>query len=95
MYATYYDAMIHAEETGQSTLPKLYELAGTAHQGIVESLVSPNSFEPDWDPFHYQLGETDAKAELCLAAGRLAAPERTDYRAESTRSSRLVLLRSL
>jgi len=64
MYATYYDAMIHAEETGQSTLPKLYELAGTARQGIVESLVSPNSFEPDWDPFHYQLRETDARLRL-------------------------------
>jgi hypothetical protein len=64
MYATYYDAMIHAEETGQSTMPKLYELAGTAHQGIVESLVSPNSFEPDWDPFHYQLRETDARLRL-------------------------------
>jgi hypothetical protein len=64
MYATYYDAMIHAEETGQSTLPKLYELAGTARQGIVESLFSPNSFEPDWDPFHYQLRETDARLRL-------------------------------
>ena len=64
MYATYYDAMIHTEETGQSTLPKLYELAGTARQGIVESLVSPNSFEPDWDPFHYQLRETDARLRL-------------------------------
>jgi len=64
MYATYYDAMIHAEETGQSTMPKLYELAGTARQGIVESLVSPNSFEPDWDPFHYQLRETDARLRL-------------------------------
>ena len=64
MYATYYDAMIHAEETGQSTLPKLYELAGTARQGIVESLFSPNSFEPDWDPFHYQPRETDARLRL-------------------------------
>jgi len=64
MYATYYDAMIHATEAGQSTLPKLHELAGTAHQDIVESLVSPNSFEPDWDPFHYQLRETDARLRL-------------------------------
>jgi hypothetical protein len=64
MYATYYDAMIHAAEAGQSTLPKLHELAGTARQGIVESLVSPNSFEPDWDPFHYQLRETDARLRL-------------------------------
>ena len=64
MYATYYDAMIHATEAGQSTLPKLHELAGTARQGILESLVSPNSFEPDWDPFHHQLRETDARLRL-------------------------------
>lgn len=64
MYATYYDAMIHATEAGQSTLPKLHELGGTARQGIVESLVSPNSFEPNWDPFLHQLRETDARLRL-------------------------------
>jgi hypothetical protein len=30
----------------------------------VETLVSPNPFEPDWDPFHYQLRETDARLRL-------------------------------
>lgn len=64
MYATYYDAMIHAAEAGQSTLPKLHELAGTARQGIVESLFSSTPFEPDWDPFHNQLRETDARLRL-------------------------------
>jgi hypothetical protein len=64
MYATYYDAMIHAAETGRSTLPKIHELAGAARQGIMESLVSPTPFEPDWDPFHYQLRETDARLRL-------------------------------
>jgi len=64
MYATYYDAMIHATEAGQSALPKLHQLAGPARQGILESLISPHSFEPDWDPFHYQLRETDARLRL-------------------------------
>ncbi len=64
MYATYYDAMIHAAEAGQGSLPKLHQLAGTTPQGIVESLVNPHSFEPDWDPFHYQLRETDARLRL-------------------------------
>jgi hypothetical protein len=64
MYATYYDAMIHAAEAGQSTLPKLHELAGTVRHGIIERLVRPHPFEPDWDPFHYQLKETDAKLRL-------------------------------
>ena len=32
MYATYYDAMIHVAEAGQSRLPKLHELAGATGQ---------------------------------------------------------------
>ncbi|MEO6553602.1 MAG: hypothetical protein ABIO96_03550 [Nitrospiraceae bacterium] len=64
MYATYYDAMIHAAEAGRGALPKLHQLAGATPQGIVESLVNPHSFEPDWDPFHYQLRETDARLRL-------------------------------
>ncbi|HEX4967734.1 MAG TPA: hypothetical protein VFV44_04385 [Nitrospiraceae bacterium] len=64
MYATYYDAMIHATEAGQTSLPKLHELGGAARQGIVESLVSPNPFEPNWDPFLHQLRETDARLRL-------------------------------
>jgi hypothetical protein len=64
MYTTYYDAMIHAAEAGQSTLPKLHELAGTVRHSIIERLVRPHPFEPDWDPFHYQLKETDAKLRL-------------------------------
>jgi hypothetical protein len=50
MYATYYDAMIHA--------------AGTARQSIVKNLVNLNHFEPDWDPFQYQLREPDARLRL-------------------------------
>ncbi|MBI3806988.1 MAG: hypothetical protein HY281_05655 [Nitrospirae bacterium] len=64
MYGTYYDAMIRAAEAGQGALPKLHQLAGSTPQGIVESLVNPHSFEPDWDPFHYQLRETDARLRL-------------------------------
>ena len=64
MYATYYDAMIHATEAGQNTLPKLHGLDGISRQGIVESLVNPHSFEPNWDPFHHQLRETDARLRL-------------------------------
>ena len=64
MYGTYYDAMIHAAEAGQGALPKLHQFAGSMPQGIVESLVNPHSFEPDWEPFHYQLRETDARLRL-------------------------------
>jgi hypothetical protein len=61
MYAIYYNAIIHAAETGQSTWPKLHELAS---QSIVQWFVHPAGFEPDWDPFRSQLKETDTKLRL-------------------------------
>jgi hypothetical protein len=64
MYANYYDAMIHASEAGQSRLPKLHELPATERQSILENLVNPYPFEPDWEPFQNQLRETDAKMRL-------------------------------
>ena len=64
MYAQYYDAMIHATESGQSALPTLHALGATTHQGIVESLANPTPFEPDWGPFQSQLRETDARLRL-------------------------------
>jgi hypothetical protein len=83
-YATYYDALIHATETGQNTLPKLHDITGITRQGIVESLVSPNLFEPDWDPFHYQLRETDARLRLASLQITLRRPS-----AETTVPNRL------
>ena len=74
MYATYYDAMIQATEAGQSTLPKIHELAGAARHGFLENLVSPNSFEPDWDPFQHQLRETDARLRLASLQAVLQRP---------------------
>jgi hypothetical protein len=74
MYATYYDAMIHATETGQSILPKIHDLAGTGRQGIMENIVSPAPFEPDWDPFHHQLRELDARLRLASLQVALRRP---------------------
>ena len=74
IYATYYDAMILAAESGQSTLPKPHELAGGARLGIIESLVSPSVFEPDWETFHYQLKETDARLRLVSLQAILRRP---------------------
>lgn len=64
MYALYYDAMIHAAESGQKSLPTLREIADIAQQGMVERFVDPNPFEPDWGPFYFQLKETDARLRL-------------------------------
>jgi len=83
-YATYYDALIHAAETGKSTLPKLHDITGITRQGIVESLASPNLSEPDWDPFHYQLRETDARLRLASLQVVLRRPS-----AETTVPNRL------
>lgn len=74
LYATYYDAMIHTEEAGQSTLPKLHDTTGITRQGIVEKLIGPHSFEPDWGPFHYQLRETDARLRLASLQVALRRP---------------------
>jgi len=74
MYATYYAAMIQAAEAGQSTFPKLHELTGTTGQAIVENLVSPHPFEPDWYPFLYQLRETDARLRLASLQVALRRP---------------------
>jgi hypothetical protein len=63
-YATYYDAMIRATDAGLNTLPTLHQLAAPTHQGILENLINPHPFEPDWDPFQYQLRETDVRLRL-------------------------------
>jgi len=74
MYATYYDAMIHATKAGRSIPPKIHELAGTSRNGTLENFISPNSFEPDWDPFQYQLRETDARLRLTSLQAVLKRP---------------------
>jgi hypothetical protein len=74
MYATYYDAMIQVAEAGQNTLPKLHELTGTTRQSILESVINPNPFEPDWDSFHAQLRETDARLRLASLQAALRRP---------------------
>jgi hypothetical protein len=56
--------MIRASESGQSALPKLHETIGVTRPGLVERLARPHPFEPDWDPFYYQLRETDARLRL-------------------------------
>lgn len=41
MYAQYYDAMIHATESGQSALPVLHALAATMHRGTWRASPTP------------------------------------------------------
>ncbi len=63
-YATYYDAMIHTTEADQTSMQPNHELLGTARKAIVGHLFTSESFEPNWNPFIFQLRETDARLRL-------------------------------
>jgi hypothetical protein len=63
-YASYYDAIITASEAGQGSLPTFREVARTSNRGVLDSAFNSTPFEPEWDPFHNQLMETDARLRL-------------------------------
>ena len=63
-YASYYDALITASEAGHSSLPTFREVAHSSGGGILGGPFSSAPFEPEWDPFHQQLMETDARLRL-------------------------------
>lgn len=63
-YASYYDAIITASEARRSVLPTFREVARSTSRGFLGSAFSSTTFEPEWDPFHQQLMETDARLRL-------------------------------
>jgi hypothetical protein len=63
-YASYYDAVITASEAGRSSLPTFREVSSSRNRWFLDSLFSSTTFEPEWDPFHQQLMETDARLRL-------------------------------
>jgi hypothetical protein len=63
-YAIYYEAAITASETVHSPLPKLSDVAPASRRTLVETMLSPLDFEPDWDAFSLRLMETDARLRL-------------------------------
>jgi len=63
-YANYYDAIITASEAGHGFLPTFREIARSSGRGILGGAFSSATFEPEWDPFHQQLMETDARLRL-------------------------------
>lgn len=64
LYAKHYDAMIQATEAERSTLPSLHEIGDASSGGMMERLVNPPPFETNWNLFHNQLKETDARLRL-------------------------------
>jgi hypothetical protein len=63
-YASYYEAIISASEAGRSSLPTFREVAYSTNKGFLGSAFRSTTFEPEWDPFHQQLMETDARLRL-------------------------------
>jgi hypothetical protein len=63
-YASYYDAVITASEAGRSSLPTFREVSSSRNSWFLDGVFSSTTFEPEWDPFHQQLMETDARLRL-------------------------------
>ena len=63
-YAAYYEVMIKAVESVRSPLPKLQDVARSSHRTLLETVLRPLEFEPDWEQFTQRLIETDARLRL-------------------------------
>ena len=63
-YASYYDTIIAASESGHGPLPTFGDVARSTSRGLLDGLLNSTPFEPEWDPFHHQLMETDARLRL-------------------------------
>jgi len=73
-YIAYYDALMKTPLHGRSTLPKLRDVTGRTGRGIFGGLFAQAAFEPDWEPFLYQLKETDARLRLVSLQIQLRRP---------------------
>jgi len=63
-YATFYDATIKAADSVHSPLPKLHDVARHSQLTLLERIVNPLDFSPNWEPFSQRLVETDARLRL-------------------------------
>ena len=73
-YAGYYDAIIKASENNVRRLPGMQDVMGTLHRGMLERIFSARPVEPDWETFHAQLIETDARLRLASLQIQLRQP---------------------
>lgn len=63
-YAAFYDATIKAAESVHSPLPKLHDVARHSPLTVLERIINPLEFSPNWEPFSQRLVETDARLRL-------------------------------
>ncbi len=64
IYATFYDATIKAADSVHSPLPKLHDITRHSQLTLLERIVNPMEFSPNWEPFSQRLVETDARLRL-------------------------------
>ncbi|HXV67445.1 MAG TPA: hypothetical protein VD738_00855 [Nitrospira sp.] len=76
-YATFYDATIKAAESIHSPLPKLYDIARHSQLTLMERMVNPLEFSPDWEVFSQRLVETDARLRLAALQILMRNPSAT------------------
>lgn len=63
-YATFYDATIKTAESVHSPLPKLLDIARHSQLTLLDRIINPLDFSPNWEPFSQRLVETDARLRL-------------------------------
>lgn len=63
-YATFYDATIKAADSVHSPLPNLHDVARHSQLTLLERIINPLEFSPNWEPFSQRLVETDARLRL-------------------------------
>jgi hypothetical protein len=63
-YAAFYEATIKAADSVHSPLPKLHDITRHSQLTLLERIVNPLEFSPNWEPFSQRLVETDARLRL-------------------------------
>jgi hypothetical protein len=63
-YAAFYDATIKAAHSVHSPLPKPLDVAHQSQATLLEGMINPMEFVPNWEPFSQRLVETDARLRL-------------------------------
>jgi hypothetical protein len=74
VYAAYYEAVSTASESNVKRLPGIQEVVGTVHRGILDAVLNSRPIEPDWENFHAELVETDARLRLASLQIQLRHP---------------------
>ena len=76
-YAAFYEATIKAADSVHSPLPKLQDVVRHSQMTLLERIVNPLEFSPNWEPFSQRLVETDARLRLVSLQVLMRSPTAT------------------